>query len=107
MEKEVGRLQRIDWRLNKDLVVKPYNYIDKMKEHIDKEWEEAKTKMKEFNEKFMSRLVTVETNTNQVLTDGKFLAENLKKMIAKIQKDLVSIKNFKDKVDSEVTNTQF
>jgi len=34
LEKEVERLQRIDVKLNKELVVKPYNYIDRVKEQF-------------------------------------------------------------------------
>ena len=34
---EIERLQRIDFRLNKELVQKPYLYIDKVKEALDKE----------------------------------------------------------------------
>lgn len=34
---EVERLQRLDLRMNKELVKKPYQYIDKVREALDKE----------------------------------------------------------------------
>lgn len=34
---EVEKLQRIDFRLNKELVQKPYLYIDKVRDALDKE----------------------------------------------------------------------
>lgn len=34
---QVNRLQRLDHRLNKELVNKPYAYIDKVKENLDQE----------------------------------------------------------------------
>lgn len=37
MDREILRLQRIDFRLNKDLVQKPYSYIDKVKDALAKE----------------------------------------------------------------------
>jgi hypothetical protein len=37
MEKEIERLRRIDTRLNKELVSKPYAYIDKVKAELAKE----------------------------------------------------------------------
>jgi hypothetical protein len=37
IENEVKRLGRIDFRLNNELTQKPYLYIDKVKEALDKE----------------------------------------------------------------------
>lgn len=45
MTKEIERLLRIDVKLNKELVVKPYNYIDKIKETLEKDWVETKKKL--------------------------------------------------------------
>jgi hypothetical protein len=36
-DSEINRLKRIDFRLNKELVQKPYAYIDKVKQELDKE----------------------------------------------------------------------
>jgi hemerythrin-like domain-containing protein len=37
IDREINRLQRIDFRLNKELVQKPYQYIDKIRDALDKE----------------------------------------------------------------------
>ena len=36
-DEQVAKLLRVDFRLNKELVQKPYAYIDKLKENIMKE----------------------------------------------------------------------
>lgn len=69
MEKDIDRLQRIDTKLNKELVVKPYNYIDKIKENFEKEWAETKKKLTENNEKYMGKFINLESNVGRLLTD--------------------------------------
>ena len=106
MEKDIERLQRIDVKINKELVVKPYNYIDKVKEQFQKDWDETKKRLKENNEKYMGKFVTLESNVNRLITDTEILLDQYKKKIGDIGKDLQSIKTIKDTVDTKVQTNQ-
>lgn len=53
---EVERLQRIDLRINKELVKKPYQYIDKVREALDKEQKEIVSIINKNNEKYVSKI---------------------------------------------------
>lgn len=96
IDKEIERLQRIDVKLNKELVVKPYNYINKVKETFEKDWAETKKRLTENNEKYMGKFITLETNVNKLLTDTASIVDNYKKKIGDIGKDMTFIKGFKD-----------
>ena len=72
---DLERLQRIDIKLNKELVQKPFNYMDRMKEGLEKEWVEAKKKLTDNNEKYMGKFVALETSVNKVLTDTATLMD--------------------------------
>jgi hypothetical protein len=106
MEKEIDKLQRIDIKLNKELVVKPYNYIDRIKEQFEKEWGETKKKLTSNNEKYMGKFVALESNVNRLITDTEVLVDQYKKKIGDIGKDLQTIKTIKDSVDNNLNNNQ-
>ena len=62
-------------RLNKELVVKPYNYIDRVKEEFQKEWVETKKKLQDNNDKYMGKFVNLEANVNRLITDSEILID--------------------------------
>ena len=55
-DSEIERLQRIDFRLNKELVQKPYQYIEKVKEALDKEQKEIINIIKLNNDKYIKKI---------------------------------------------------
>lgn len=55
-DSEIDRLKRIDFRLNKELVSKPYLYIDKVKQELDKEQKEIINIIKNNNDKYISKI---------------------------------------------------
>jgi predicted nucleic acid-binding Zn-ribbon protein len=83
-------------------VIKPYHYIDKLKEEIDKELYETKRKAKEYNDKYMGKIVILEHNVNKVATETDTLVDQYKKKIGDIGKDLSSIKSIRENVESKV-----
>mmetsp|Transcript_11573 Transcript_11573/g.17482 ORF Transcript_11573/g.17482 Transcript_11573/m.17482 type:complete len:134 (+) Transcript_11573:773-1174(+) len=56
IEREIIRLQRIDFRLNKDLVSKPYGYIDRLRENLEKEQIEIVKSVKANNDKYVTKI---------------------------------------------------
>lgn len=62
-------------KLNKELVVKPYNYIDRVKETFEKDWAETKRRLTENNEKYMGKFVNLESNVNKLLVDTASLVD--------------------------------
>ena len=60
LDQEVNRLQRIDIRLNKELVEKPYLYIDKIKKELIKEQNEIVKLVKGNNKLFTTKISQVE-----------------------------------------------
>ena len=55
-DSEIDRLKRIDFRFNKELVSKPYLYIDKVKQELDKEQKEIINIIKNNNDKYISKI---------------------------------------------------
>eukprot|EP00347_Sterkiella_histriomuscorum_P021492 403333790 len=102
IEKEIERLQRIDVKLNKELVVKPYNYIDRIKESFEKEWAETKKKLTDNNEKYMGKFVSLESNVGKLLTDTHSLVDQYKKKIGQIGADLQAIKTIRDTFENKL-----
>lgn len=86
LQTEVDRLKRIDFRLNKELVSKPYAYIDKVKEQLMKENSEMQKIIKANNDKYLSKMVNTEHKVNRVLTDTETLITLYNKKIADINK---------------------
>lgn len=74
-EREVNRLQRIDFRLNKELVQKPYAYIDKIRDALDKEQKEIVNIVKNNNDKYITKITQMDHKVNKVLTDTETLLD--------------------------------
>ena len=55
-EREIERLQRIDHRLNKELVSKPFKYIDKVRDTIDREQKNIVDIIKNNNERYLTKI---------------------------------------------------
>lgn len=86
-------------------MIKPYNYIDKVKEGFEKEWAETKKKLTANNEKYMGKFINLETNVNKLLTDTHSLVDQYKKKISDIGRDLSSVKEFKEHIERLVDGT--
>ncbi len=88
--------------MNRELVSKPYKYIDKVKEDILKDWVTTKNKLKANNEKYMGKFVYLETNVDKLITKTETLVDQYKKKINNIGADLDSIKTIKDLLEAKV-----
>lgn len=84
MEKEIERLRRIDTRLNKELVSKPYAYIDKVKAELAKEQLEMQKIILKNNDKYVNKMVNTENKVSRVLTDTESLINLYNKQIKTI-----------------------
>ena len=74
-DSEIDRLKRIDFRLNKELVSKPYLYIDKVKQELDKEQKEIINIIKNNNDKYIQKIGQMDQKVNKVLTDTETLID--------------------------------
>ncbi|CDW80614.1 UNKNOWN [Stylonychia lemnae] len=104
ISKDIQRLERIDVKLNKELVQKPFQYIDKVKADFEKDWAETKKKFSDNNEKYMGKFVNLENNVSKLLVDTQTLLDQYKKKIGQISSDLQGIKTIRDQVESKVTH---
>lgn len=73
VDREVERLGRIDFRLNKELVQKPLTFMNKVKEELMKEQSAIQKIINSNNEKYISKMVNLEHHVNKVLTDTETL----------------------------------
>lgn len=73
LKDEVKRLGRIDFRLSNELTQKPYAYIDKVKEALDKEQKEIVKIIKGNNEKYITKIGNIENKVSRVLLDTESL----------------------------------
>lgn len=99
LDREVARLQRVDFRLNRELVAKPYQYIDKVKEALDKEQREIVNIVKSNNDKYISKIGQMDQKVNKVLTDTETLLDQYRKKITDIGKNLESTKRFREDIN--------
>jgi hemerythrin-like domain-containing protein len=56
LEREVHRLHRIDIKLNRELVQKPYNYINEVRDALDKEQKAIVNIVKTNNDKYITKI---------------------------------------------------
>ena len=73
VDREVERLGRIDFRLNKELVQKPLTFMNKVKEELMKEQSAIQKIITSNNERYISKIVNLEHRVNKVLTDTETL----------------------------------
>jgi len=95
MTSEIERLQKLDLRMNKEMVKKPYMYIDKLKAELDKEQKEIVSIVKSNNEKYVSKMSQLDHKVNRVLLDTETLLDQYRKKIGDIGKNLESTKRFR------------
>ena len=90
-EEDILRLQRIDFRLNKELVQKPYVYIDKVRDALDREQKEIGAIIKSNNEKYVTKIGSLEQKLSKVLTDTESILTEYRKKVGNVGKNLESI----------------
>ena len=98
----MARLQRVDFRLNRELVAKPYQYIDKVKEALDKEQKEIVNIVKNNNDKYITKIGQMDQKVNKVLTDTETLLDQYRKKIGDIGRNMESTKRFKEEITVSV-----
>jgi hemerythrin-like domain-containing protein len=102
MEDEVSRLQRLDHRLNKTLVQKPYAYIDKIKEEINKEQKAIREIIMKNNDRMLQKIIITETKAEDLLKRSTELLESFRRKIDLISKNIENVKKFKSEIESSV-----
>ena len=66
-------LKRIDTKMNKELVSKPYAAIKALKEELMKEQSDIVSIVKKNNDKYMAKIKELDTAISEILTDTKEL----------------------------------
>jgi hemerythrin-like domain-containing protein len=72
---EVTRLNRLDHRLNKEMVSKPYEYIDKVKQTIDKEQKALRDIIEKNHHKFLEKIMNIDIKSTDMITKSHELNE--------------------------------
>lgn len=101
-EAEIERLGRIDFRVSKELVSKPYAYINELKAQIDEEQRQIVEIVKNNNDKYLKRIAQMDQKVDRVLFETEAISHNFKKKIDGIKKDLESIRRFKEDITFSV-----
>ena len=99
-------LKRIDTKMNKELVSKPYAAIKALKEELVKEQNEIVSIVKKNNDKYMAKIKELDVAINEILTDTRSLQDQYKKKISDIGKNLESTKRFRDGITLTVNAIQ-
>lgn len=99
MDEQVAKLLRVDFRLNKELVQKPYAYIDKLKENIMKEQKDIAKIIKDNNDKYITKMSHMDHKVSKVLTDTETLLDQYRKKIGQIGKDLESTRKYRENIN--------
>jgi len=98
-EKDIEKLKRIDFRLNQELVSKPYAYIDKIKANLIKEQGELQKIIKANNDKYIHKMVNTEQKVSRVLTDTESLINQYNKKISDVNKNVESSRKMKEEIN--------
>lgn len=98
----IESLARMDKRLNKEQVQKPYDYINKVKDNLDKEQKEIVNIINKNNEKYVSKMGQLDHKIGKVLIDTETLLDQYRKKIGEIGKNLESTKRFRNETDRMV-----
>jgi len=67
--------------MNKKLVQKPYAYIDKVKDNLEKEQREIVEIVKKNNEKYVTKIAHQDQKVNKVLMDTETLLDSFRKKV--------------------------
>lgn len=95
---DLDRLMKLDTRINRDLIKKPYEYIDKVKDALVKEQKEIVSIVKGNNEKYMQKFAGIETKVDSMCAETKLLVNYYKKKIGEVSKNLESISKLRNEV---------
>lgn len=90
--------------MNKELVSKPYHYIDGVKDALDKEQREIVKIVKGNNDKYIQKIQQMDQKVNSVLQDTKALQDQYKKKISEIGQNLESTKKFREHITLKLSN---
>jgi len=82
--------------LNRELVSKPYTYIDKIRDALDKEQKEIVTTIKANNEKYVNKIGQCDHKISKVLTDTETLLAEYRKRVSAVGKNLESIRKLRE-----------
>ena len=102
IERDLHRLQRIDIKLNRELVQKPYNYINEVRDALDKEQKAIVNIVKTNNDKYVTKIGQMDHKVNKVLVDTETLLDQYRKKIVDIGKNLEKTKNYREEVQVKV-----
>lgn len=80
------------------MVSKPYQYIDKVKEALDKEQREIVNIIKTNNDRYITKIGHMDQKVNKVLTDTETLLDQYRKKISEIGKNLESTRRFREEI---------
>lgn len=103
---EITRLNRIDVRMNKELVQKPYLYIDRVKKELSDEQVEIVKTAKKNNDKFITRVIQIDKKVDDNLTETQKLIFEYKKRIKAVQADHQGIKDFKEIIEMRMNHQE-
>jgi hemerythrin-like domain-containing protein len=106
MSQEIERLQRLDMRMNQEMVKKPYKYIDKVKAAIDKEQKEIVSIVSKNNDKYVAKMGQLDHKISKVLVDTETLLDQYRKKIGDINKNMESTKRYRAETDRIVENLE-
>ena len=84
---EIKRLMRIDWKLNKELVQKPYAYINELKENLSAEIGAIGKTIKVNNQKYLTKIGQMDLHINDVLADGRKIINDYSTKFEGIKRD--------------------
>lgn len=96
---EIERLLRVDFRLNKELVQKPYDYINKVKEELSSEQRSIVKIIKVNNDKYLTKIGSIDTRLNEVYVDSKKIIHDYRKNLEGIRRDKQTIKQLHENVE--------
>lgn len=99
---EIDRLQRIDFRLSKELVSKPYAFIEKVKEELANEQKKIVDIVKANNDKYITRIVQIDQKVSRVLTETEAARHEFKQKVSDIKTKFENIRRFKDDINSSM-----
>ena len=66
----IGEFERLNYRINKKVLDKPYKYADNIKEALDKEQEEIKSLINRKYDMLLSRIVEIKNRKENIDADG-------------------------------------
>jgi hypothetical protein len=103
---QVNRLQRLDHRLNKELVNKPYAYIDKVKDNLDQEQKAIREIISKNNQKYLQKIGNLDVKANEIMSTATELHDSFKRKLESITRNLESTKKLRFDVENSIDQLQ-